>query len=83
MYLYNMLKDEDNNFWMASNQGIIKYNPNAKKFRQYTPIDGVQDYEFNSRTGAMDNNGYIAVGGLAGINYFDPKVISENSIPPK
>ena len=83
MYLYNMFKDEDNNFWMASNQGIIKYNPNTKKFRQYTPIDGVQDYEFNAGTGAMDHNGYIAMGGLAGINYFDPKAISENSVPPQ
>ena len=83
MYLYNMFKDEDNNFWMASNQGIIKYNPNTKKFRQYTPIDGVQDYEFNAGTGAMDHNGYIAMGGLAGINYFDPKAISENSAPPQ
>lgn len=82
MYLYNMFKDEDNNFWMASNQGIIKYSPDTKKFRQYTPIDGVQDYEFNAGTGAMADNGYIALGGLAGINYFNPKAISENSIPP-
>ncbi len=83
MYLYNMFKDEDNNFWMSSNQGIIKYNPYNKKFRQYTPTDGVQDYEFNSGTADVNKSGFIAMGGLAGINYFNPKDISENSIPPK
>ena len=83
MYLYNMFKDEDDNFWMSSNQGIIKYNPFNKMFRQYTPIDGVQDYEFNSGTADVNDNGFIAMGGLAGINYFNPKDISENSVPPK
>ena len=83
MYLYNMFKDEDNNFWMSSNQGIIKYNPYTKKFRQYTPTDGVQDYEFNSGTADVNESGFIAMGGLAGINYFNPENISENSIPPK
>ena len=83
MYLYNMFKDEDNNFWMSSNQGIIKYNPYSKKFRQYTPTDGVQDFEFNSGTADVNESGFIAMGGLAGINYFNPKDISENSIPPK
>ena len=83
MYLYNMFKDVDNNFWMSSNQGIIKYNPYNKTFRQYTPVDGVQDYEFNSGTAAVNKYGFIAMGGLAGINYFNPKDISENSIPPK
>ena len=83
MYLYNMFKDENDNFWMSSNQGIIKYNPYNKLFRQYTPVDGVQDYEFNSGTADMNNSGFIAMGGLAGINYFNPKDISENSVPPK
>jgi len=83
MYLYNMFKDGDDNFWMSSNQGIIKYNPDNKNFRQYTPIDGVQDYEFNSGTADVNEYGFIAMGGLAGINYFNPKDISENSTPPK
>jgi hypothetical protein len=78
-----MFKDENDNFWMSSNQGIIKYNPYNKLFRQYTPVDGVQDYEFNSGTADMNNSGFIAMGGLAGINYFNPKDISENSVPPK
>ena len=79
MYLYNMFKDVDNNFWMSSNQGIIKYNPYNKTFRQYHPVDGVQDYEFNSGTAAVNNYGFIEMGGLAGFNYFIPKYSSENS----
>jgi len=83
MYLYNMFKDKNDNFWMASNQGIIKYNPITKKFRKYTPVDGVQGFEFNANTSAISEDGYIAMGGLDGLNYFLPEEVSANSDPPK
>ena len=83
MYLYNMFKDKNENFWMASNQGIIKYNPYTKIFRKYTPVDGVQGFEFNANTSAISNEGYIAMGGLDGMNYFLPENVSSNSEPPK
>ncbi len=83
MYLYNMYKDNNDNFWMASNQGIIKYNPYTKLFRQYTPVDGVQNYEFNANSSDVSDEGFIAMGGLSGINYFDPTNINENLSPPR
>ena len=83
MYLYNMFKDKNDNFWMASNQGIIKYDPVTKKFRKYTPVDGVQGFEFNANTSAMSSDGHIAMGGLDGLNYFLPEEVSANSTPPK
>ncbi len=83
MYLYNMFKDKNNNFWMSSNQGIIKYNPERKIFRKYTPVDGVQGFEFNANTSAMSEDGFIAMGGLDGMNYFSPEKVSSNSEPPK
>ena len=83
MYLYNMFKDKNDNFWMASNQGIIKYDPVTKKFRKYTPVDGVQGFEFNANTSAMSSDGHIAMGGLDGLNYFLPEQVSANSTPPK
>ena len=36
MYLYNMFIDIENNLWMSSNKGILKYNPDNLEFISYS-----------------------------------------------
>ena len=83
MYLYNMFLDKDNFLWMSSNQGILKYDPEKLKFKQYTPVDGTQEYEYNAGSAWQSDDGYIVMGGLNGINYFNPSTLNENRLPPK
>jgi len=83
MYLYSTHSDENGNLWMSSNYGIIKYNVNTKLFRNYTPIDGVQDFEFNGKSSHQSTEGMISMGGLFGVNYFNPNTIVETSKAPK
>ena len=83
MYLYNMFLDKDNFLWMSSNKGILKYDPETLEFKQYTPVDGTQEYEYNAGTAWQSNEGYIVMGGLNGINYFNPSKLDENRLPPK
>ena len=83
MYLYNMFLDEDNFLWMSSNKGILKYDPETLEFKQYTPVDGTQEYEYNAGTAWQSDEGYIVMGGLNGINYFNPSTLDENRLPPK
>jgi len=83
MYLYNMFIDSDNFLWMSSNQGILKCDPKTLEFKQYTPVDGTQDYEYNAGTAWQSDDGYIVMGGLNGINYFNPSTLNENRVPPK
>ena len=83
MYLYNMFLDEDNFLWMSSNKGILKYDPETLEFKQYTPVDGTQEYEYNAGTAWQSDEGYIVMGGLNGINYFNPSKLDENRLPPK
>ena len=83
MYLYNMFLDKDNFLWMSSNKGILKYDPETLEFKQYTPVDGTQEYEYNAGTAWQSDEGYIVMGGLNGINYFNPSTLDENRLPPK
>ena len=83
MYLYNMFLDKDNFLWMSSNQGILKYDPEKLEFKQYTPVDGTQEYEYNAGSAWQSDDGYIVMGGLNGINYFNPSTLNENRLPPK
>ena len=50
MYLYNMFIDIENNLWMSSNKGILKYNPDNLEFSHMNPVDGTQEYEYNAGT---------------------------------
>ncbi len=83
MYLYSTHSDDNGNLWMSSNYGIIKYNIKTKAVRNYTPIDGVQDFEFNGKSSHQSSDGLISMGGLFGVNYFDPDAIVETSSAPK
>ena len=82
LYLYNINKGANNNLWMSSNFGIIRYNPFTNKFRSFGPSEGVQDFEFNSFSASQSKAGEIFFGGFKGLNYFFPDSIKDNSNPP-
>jgi hypothetical protein len=82
LYLYNIKKGANNNLWMSSNFGIIRYNPFTNKFRSFGPSEGVQDFEFNSFSASQSKAGEIFFGGFKGLNYFFPDSIKDNSNPP-
>ena len=82
MYLYSTHSDENGNLWMSSNYGIIKYDLKTKSIKNYTPLDGVQDFEFNGKSSHQSSEGLISMGGLFGVNYFDPNTILETSSAP-
>jgi hypothetical protein len=82
LYLYNIHKGKNNNLWISSNFGIIRYNPFTKKFRSFGTSEGVQDFEFNSTSSSQSKDGEIFFGGFKGLNYFFPDSIKDNSNPP-
>jgi ligand-binding sensor domain-containing protein len=82
LYLYNINKGNDDNLWISSNFGIIRYNPFTKKYRSFGTSEGVQDFEFNSMSSSKSKEGELFFGGFRGVNYFFPDSIKDNSKPP-
>lgn len=81
--IYGMLKDRDGNFWISTNNGLSKYNPNEKKFKNYNVKDGLQDNEFNGGSYYKTKSGEMLFGGINGFNAFYPENIKDNKyIPP-
>jgi ligand-binding sensor domain-containing protein/serine phosphatase RsbU (regulator of sigma subunit) len=86
-YIYDVIPDSDGNLWLPSNVGLTKFNPNIKNengsaFKNYNTNDGLQAREFNQGASFLCKDGKILVGGVAGLNYFDPSLIKENIITP-
>jgi len=82
LYLYSVVKSNDNNLWLSSNFGIIRYNPFTKKYRSFGTSEGVQDFEFNSFSASKSKEGEIFFGGFRGLNFFFPDSIKDNAKPP-
>ncbi|MBS1651305.1 MAG: SpoIIE family protein phosphatase [Bacteroidetes bacterium] len=81
-YLYSILSDSLNNFWMSSNSGLIKFNPLLQEkdiaFKNYTLKDGLLNKEFNSGAYLKLSTGEMVFGGVNGINIFNPNKIKDN-----
>jgi len=84
--IYAILPDAQNNLWLSSNKGIIKFklinNSKYPEIKTYTNYDGLQSLEFNTGAYFIDK-GNLYLGGLNGINWFKPNQLTLNSIKPK
>lgn len=86
-YIYDVIPDKNNNLWLPTNFGLSKFNPNVlnengSAFKNYNTKDGIQAREFNQGASFLCKDGKILVGGVSGLNYFDPNDIKENTVTP-
>ncbi len=80
--------------WISTSKGITRLNqsllkkkidnPEISIFKNYTPSDGLQAYEFNQNASYIDKQeGKIYFGGVNGFNYFQPQnVLGNTRVPP-
>jgi signal transduction histidine kinase/ligand-binding sensor domain-containing protein len=77
-----ILEDNDYYLWVSTTNGISKFNPKTKSFRNYDYTDGLQDYYF-SNAHCKSADGKLLFGGPNGFNIIDPRSLTTNRIPPK
>lgn len=86
-YLYSILKDSVNNFWMSSNGGVIRFNPLLPEkeitFKNYGIKDGLTNKEYNMGAALSSAAGTMYFGGANGFNVFRPTGIKDNLHPPQ
>lgn len=74
IYALNMDKDKTQ-CWASSNQGLSSIDIQTKKVTNYHLNDGIQGSEFMEGATLLTRSGYLYFGGIAGINYFNPKTL--------
>ncbi|BAP57979.1 response regulator receiver domain-containing protein [Thioploca ingrica] len=80
--IYGILSDAKGYLWISTNKGLSKFDPPAKRFRNYDTLDGLQSLEFNSAY-FKNSRGELFFGGINGFNVFNPQQVNDNSyIPP-
>ncbi|PVW14696.1 hypothetical protein DDV96_09260 [Marixanthomonas spongiae] len=81
-FVYTILIDDNCHIWMSTNYGLSVLNTSDNTFKNYTEKDGLQDNEFNGKSGFKDDDGTFYFGGINGFNSFDPENIVDNPYLP-
>lgn len=59
--------------WLGTHEGLCRFNIETGETRNFFVEDGLSHNEFNSRSTLQAADGHIWMGGLNGINIFDPR----------
>jgi ligand-binding sensor domain-containing protein len=73
------LSQDENQCWVSTNKGIASINTKTLEVTNYDLHDGLQGSEFIESSSTITSKGIIYLGGIYGINYFDPSKIKTDS----
>lgn len=81
--IYSLVEDDGGNLWMGTNKGICRFNPKNLTCKTFTEKDGIQNYEYNGNSAGKTWDGWIALGGINGFNFFHPDSMYQSATPPR
>ncbi len=80
--VFSILSDSDDNLWLGTNKGIVKYMVSENKVERFGKKHGLQGELFLPSSHLQTQNGTLYLGGNNGVNYFNPSAIQKTkSIP--
>ena len=81
--IVGILEDEQGNLWLSTSNGLSKFTPENKTFKNYDTGDGLQDSEFVYGAYYQSASGEMFFGGVNGFNAFYPEDIRDSQhVPP-
>ena len=70
--IYAVYEDKNDNLWMSSDYGLMRFNKITQKAKGYTTEDGTSFNEFNRISHFQDEDGQLYFGSMNGITTFHP-----------
>jgi signal transduction histidine kinase/ligand-binding sensor domain-containing protein len=74
--------DDQDNIWLGTTNGLVKYDPKTKDLVRYDPDDGLQGFDFYRFAAYASSSGTMYFGGLNGMNTFNPEEIKLSDCQP-
>jgi len=71
--LYRIEPDANDNLWVSSDNGLVRFNKKSFAATTYTTDDGISHNEFNRTSSFRANDGRLFFGGIDGVNELDPR----------
>ena len=76
--IIGILEDDQQNLWLSSDNGLLKFNPRQDLLQIFTVSDGLAGNAFNNNSFFRDSKGEFFFGGFNGITHFFPEKIQSN-----
>ncbi|MFT3936603.1 MAG: two-component regulator propeller domain-containing protein [Chitinophagaceae bacterium] len=76
--ILGILEDDQQNLWLSSDKGLLKYNPKLEQLQVFAVSDGLAGNAFNYNSFFKDSKGEFFFGGFNGITHFFPEKIQSN-----
>ena len=81
--ILTILEDAEGNLWMSTFNGLARFNPANKTFKNYYQGDGLQSNQFNYHAALKLRSGEFVFGGIKGFSLFRPESIGAANSNPK
>lgn len=80
-FLKGIVIDDNNNFWLSSNEGLLNFNPESNEVNRFDISDGIQGNSFFLKAVLKSKSGKLYFGGPRGFNAFHPDSIKQIKVP--
>lgn len=77
-----MLEDANGNLWLSTYNGLCRFNPVLKAYRNFSESDGLQSNQFSFNAALALKSGQFLFGGIKGFNIFYPDSIYDKKLIP-
>jgi diguanylate cyclase (GGDEF)-like protein len=82
-WIYAILPDDSGHLWLSTNNGLSRFDPRSRRFKNYTASHGLQANEFNFGAAYRSQRGELFFGGVNGFNAFFAERLESNAhMPP-
>jgi signal transduction histidine kinase/ligand-binding sensor domain-containing protein/CheY-like chemotaxis protein len=81
--VYAILEDKQGMLWLSTDNGLSRFDPEKKHFKNYYVTDGLQSNQFYWSAAYKSKEGKMYFGGIQGLNFFYPDNLKDNDYLPK
>ena len=78
----SIIEDDHGKLWLGTSNDLSEFNPETEKFVNYSKSNGLKGNDFNINSGLGTKDGLIFLGGVNGMNIFNPSQIVQSSYAP-
>jgi streptogramin lyase len=80
--VFSIAEAPSGRLWLGTDAGVLRFDSDTDQARAYGLADGLQDLEFNGGAVAYLSDGRVVLGGVRGINLFDPRRMADSRYTP-
>lgn len=73
----------DNDIWLSTNNGIVRFYPEQNKYRHFTERDGLSANEYSPGAALLSTSGKMWFGSSKGVDVFHPDSVKTIGKAPK